>query len=264
MLYRNLCTSLLVLGLLSSCALQSTSTGLTKYRQAVACYEARDYYEALRLFEETLPLLRGKKEEVSACFYQAYCSFYQKKYIQSSDRFKYFRETFLGDLRVEEAMYMQGHALHLSSPDVKLDQALTQEAAHLLRGYLSYYPGGAYVDEASVQIGVLDNKLALKDFNNAKFYYQLSHYRAAVVTLGNFQKDFPASSYNEEASYLKADAQYRYLKKIEGTDQKEQSNIAIKYCQEFLDNYPDSQYILAVEEIYGNLSSVNKAAVKTH
>jgi outer membrane protein assembly factor BamD len=264
MLYKNLCVSLLVLGLLSSCALQSTSTGLTKYQQAVMLYEAKDYYEASRLFEEILPLLRGKTEEASTCFYQAYCSFYRKDYIQSSDRFKYFRETFLGDLRVEEAMYMQGHALYLNSPDVKLDQSLTQEAANILRSYLSYYPGGAYVDEASVQLEVLNNKLALKDFNNAKVYYQLTHYRAAVITLENFQKDFPTSPYNEEAAYLKAGAQYRYLKKTKGIDQKEQSNIAIKYCQEFLDNYPDSQYTSAVEAMYESLPSVNKSAVHEH
>ncbi len=260
MLYKNFCASLLVLGLLSSCALHSTSTGLTKYQQAITRYEAKDYSEAFRLFEETLPLLRGKEEEASAVFYQAYCSFHRKNYIQSSDRFKYFRETFLGDLRVEEAIYMQGHALYLNSPDVKLDQALTQEAAYVFRSYLSDYPRGTYVDKASVQLEVLNNKLALKDFNNAKFYYQLAHYRAAVVALRNFQKDFPTSSYNEEAAYLKADAQYRYFKKTQGIDQKEQSNIAIKYCQEFLDCYPDSQYTLAVEAMYESLPSVNKSA----
>ncbi|HAN49529.1 MAG TPA: hypothetical protein DCQ08_00555 [Amoebophilaceae bacterium] len=260
MLYKNLCASILVLGLLSSCALQSTSTALTKYQQAITCYEAEDYYEALQLFEETLPLLRGKKEEASACFCQAYCSFHRKNYIQSSDRFKHFRETFLGDPRVEEAMYMQGHALYLESPDVKLDQALTQEAVHVLRSYLSYYPGGVYVDEANVQLEELDNKLALKHFNNAKFYSQLTYYRAAVVALGNFQKDFPDSSYNEEAAYLKADAQYRYLKETKGTAKKEQSDIAIKYCQEFLGAYPDSQYTLVVQEMYTNLSSGKKSA----
>ncbi len=263
MLYKNPFASLLVLVLLSSCALHRVSTtGSAKYQQAMLCYEAKDYYEASRLFEEVLPLLRGKKEETSIYFHQAYCNFYQKKYIQSAGHFKYFHEAFLGDARGEEAMYMQGYALYLASPDVKFDQTLTQEAVHVLCSYLNRYPEGAYVNKSSVQLEELDNKLALKDLNSAKLYRRLTHYRAAVVTLENLQKDFPASSHNEEAAYLKADAQYLYFKETQGPDQEKQLNISIKYCQEFLDNYPDSPYALAAGEMHEKLSSVNKSAVK--
>jgi outer membrane protein assembly factor BamD len=227
------------------------------------CYEAKDYYEASRLFEETLPLLRGKKEETSVYFNQAYCSFHQKKYVQSSERFKYFHETFFGDARVEEAMYMQGCTLYLASPDVKLDQVLTQEAVHVLCSYLNRYPEGTYANRASAQLKELDSKLALKDFNSARLYHRLTHYRAAVVTLENLQKDFPDFCYNEEAAYLKADAQFLHFKETKGTDQKQQQlNIAIKYCQEFLDKYTDSPYTLAVREMYTTLSSINRPAVK--
>ena len=220
-------------------------------------YEAKSYYEALQLFEVALPLLRGKKEEASVHFYWAYCSFHQGKYIQSADRFKYFSETFLGDSRVEEAVYMQGYALYVGSPDVRLDQAATQEATHTLLEYLDRYPEGKYAEQAGIQLDVLNKKLALKDLNSAKLYHQLTHYRAAVVTLNNFQKDFPGSVYDEEAAYVKADAQYRHFKKEKG-NQKEQLHIAIKYCQEFLDRYPDSAYTLEVRAMHSNLSSINQ------
>jgi outer membrane protein assembly factor BamD len=296
MLYKNLLAWLFILGVSSSCALQKTPAGLTKYEQAVLCYESGNYSEALRLFEEAIPLIRGKQEEASACFYQAYCSFYQKAYVLSSDRFKYLHETFPRDLRAEEAMYMRGHALYLNSPDVRLDQAYTQEAVEVLRDYLNFYPDGVYVNEANVQLGELSDKLALKAFNGARLYHQLTHYRAAVVTLENFQKDFPDSSYGEEAAYLKVDAQYcyfkamakprkhvarydrrnfdeikvdifvgdewmpqhRYCKSEQEADDKDQLRIAIAYCQEFLDNYPDSCHALAVGNIYRNLLLVNK------
>jgi outer membrane protein assembly factor BamD len=296
MLYKNLFAWLFILGVLSSCVLQNTSTGLTKYQQALLCYASKNYNEALRFFEEATPLLRGKQEEASAYFHQAYCSFYQKKYVQSSDRFKFFYEIFPRDHRVEEAMYMQGHALYLGSPDVKLDQACTQEGAQVLRNYLNLYPHGTHVNKASVQLGELDKKLVLKAFNSAKLYHQHTHYRAAVVTLENFQKYFPRSSYDEEATYLKVDAQYCYVKEIarirkravkhddkhsnkekadtfEGDewllqhrhfsvrqedDAKDQLRIAIAYCQEFLDNYPDSCHALQVGNIYENLLLINK------
>ena len=316
MLCQKLLTSLFVLGLLASCALQSASTGLSQYQQAVACYEAKDYYEAARLFEEALPQLRGKSEEASAHFYHAYCSFHQKKYVQSSDRFKYLLETFLRDPRVEEALYMQGHTLYLESPYGQLDQAFTQEATHVLRSYLHRYPEGTYADKARAQLEELNNKLARKAFNSAKLYYQLAHYRATVVTLANFQKDFPSAPYNEEAAYLKAEAQYKYFQEVQQAydkarahlkvvyyredppcmdkpplleqgehekegpyifhghkpcpgnvryeeeqqelERKDQLRTTLKYCQEFLDNYPDSPYARAVGAIYASLAATNE------
>ncbi|MCU0318106.1 MAG: outer membrane protein assembly factor BamD [Amoebophilaceae bacterium] len=254
---KGLLFSLIIPVLLSSCALRSVSTGLTKYQEAVLHYETKDYYEALRLFEEALPLLRGKKEEASVHFYCAYCHFHQKKYIQCADRFNYFSETFLGDPRVEEAVYMRSHALYVGSPDVRLDQTSTREAVHALLDYLDCYPEGKHVEQAGVQLETLNRKLALKELNSAKLYHQLTHYRAAVVTLNNFQKDFPGSVYDEEASYVKANAQYRHFKK-EGADQKKLWRVAIKYCQEFLNHYPDSEYALTVRAMYKDLSSIDE------
>ncbi|MEM9416790.1 MAG: outer membrane protein assembly factor BamD [Bacteroidota bacterium] len=254
MWYKKLFSSLCFLGLLTSCAVQSPSTGLTKYQQAVARYEAKSYYKAAQLLEEALPQLRGKKEEASARFYQAYCSFHQKEYVKSSDRFKYFYETFLQDPRLEEALYMQAHTLYLQSPDVKLDQAFTQKATYIFRTYLQHYPKGAYAEKAKAQLEVLKNKLALKDFSSAQLYYRLAHYQAAVVALENFQQDFPHSSHNEKAAYLKAEAQYHCFRAAQENKAKEQLSKAIKYCQEFLDNYPNSPYARTVGEIYNKLS----------
>lgn len=257
-----LCKSPLILlpafALLSSCALNNVHVSHTKYQQAILSYESRDYYKASLLFEQVLPQLRGAKEVASAHFFQACCDFYQKKYIQSSERFQYFCETFLGDPRLEEAMYMQGHSLYLKSPDVRHDSTLTKEAISVLRSYIDRYPQGVYVERANIQLKALYDKLAIRAFNNAKLYYQLAHYRAAVVALGNFCKDFPNSPSNEEAAYLRIDAQCRYAQAAKGTDRERQSNIAVKYCKEFLESYPDSPYILVVESLYSSMQSTNK------
>ena len=295
MMHRKFFTWLFVLGTFSSCALQQASTGLTKYQQAMLCYESKNYSEALSLFEEAIPLLQEKREEASAYFHKAYCGFHQKSYVASSDHFKYFYKTFPRDHRAEEAMYMRGHVLYLNSPDVRLDQTCTQEAARVLRSYLDSYPDGAYANKARSQLRELDDKLALKDFNSAKLYYQLAYYRAAVVTLENFQKDFADSSLHEEAAYLKASAQHRYyfeeiaemhkhageynsknsdqgkIDMFEGEpqgvhsnlgqkdDQEDHLRMAVKYCREFLDRYPDSRYALAVGNIYESLLLVDKS-----
>lgn len=209
--YRSFFVCLLLLGGLSSCALHDASAMFTPYQRAMRYYASKNYGAARRLFEETLPLLSGKEAEATACFCQAYCSFYTKQYLESADRFEYFYRTFSRDPRVEEAMYMQGRALCAGSPHVKLDQTLTQLAIVALRDYLSTYPKGAYAVEADVQLREMNEKMALKILNTAKLYYRISRYQAVLVTLEDFQKDFPDSAYSEEVAYIKARAQYRHF-----------------------------------------------------
>lgn len=251
------------LGLLGSCVAQSTfTTGLTEYQRAIAQYEAKKYYEAAQLFEKALPQLQGKNDEASAHFYWAYCGFYQKKYVQSASRFKRFRETFLQDPRLEEALYMQGHTLYCKSPAEELDQNFTKEAAYLFRSYLQHYPNGSYVGQVRTQLEELNEKLALKTFSGGKLYHRLGYYRAAVVTLESFQQEFPFSSYNEEAAYLKADAQYRYLKEVAEDEKHEQLGIAMRHLQELLDSYPDSSYIVKMEKTHGKLYNYKLGSIK--
>ena len=257
---KRLFISLSLLSLFAPCVVHSAPTELTKYQKAVTQYEAGKYYKAAQLFEEALPQLRGKKEEASAHFYWAYCGFHQKKYIQSAKRFQYFRKTFLLDPRLEEALYMQAQALYRESPDVRLDQKFTQEASYVLRNYLQSYPEGVYAEAARTQLEALRSKLALKDFRSAQLYYQLGYYRAAVVTLENFQQDFSGSAYHEKVAYLKAVAQYYYYRSAKKAKKKESLSTAIMYCQDFIDSYPDSPYTTAIEKIYSKLTIANQFA----
>ena len=245
-----------LLGLLVLFALQSVPQPDAQYQRAVQCYEAKQYAEAAQLLEEVLPAIHGKQEEASAWFYRAYCSFYQKKYKQSAKYFKHFCDTFSKDPRVETATYMRGNALCLKSPDIRRDQAITQEAAEVLRSYLNRYPTGKYANEASVQLRAMNDKIAHKSFNNAKYYYTLKRYRAAVVSLHNFQTTFPNTAYNEEAAYLKADAQYRHYKEVESSEA--QLKPAMQYCQAFLDSYPESFHAGAVGKLYANLLEIKE------
>ncbi len=240
--------------LFASCALhKSVSTGTVQYQRAVAAYETKDYHEALRLLEDALPQLRGKEEEASAHFYRAYCSFHRKEYVQSSERFKYFYKTFFRDPRQEEALYMRAYTLYRTSPHVELDQATTRDAVRIFNNYLHHYPDGSYADQAREQLNTLNNKLAQKDFNSAKLYYQLNCYKAAVVSLINFQKEFPTSSYSEEVAYLKAVAQYHFSEEVQDREREEQLRMAVKYCQEFIDYYSDSVYTPIVSKLYASL-----------
>lgn len=252
---------LIALTTLTAFTSQRSISGLAKFQKAIAYYEAKKYAKALELLEEAKPSIRGKREEISAHFYQAYCRFYRKSYTHSADDFEYFYQTFPKDPRAEEALYMQGYALYLSSPDERLTQNVTYEAVNALEDYLKQYPTGLHQSQVSEYLETLNKKLAHKAFCNAALYHKLTQYQAAVVALQNFQYDFPNSPWDEMAAYLKADAQYRSARVVPHKDYKEHLVTALKYCREFLDSFPDSHHTVTVEKVYQNCLSLIEAVI---
>lgn len=253
MIYQKLLGAIVIGITLSSCAVHTQADNyLAKYQEAEARYMAKDYFGALQLFQETLPLLKGKKEIVQAQFHQAYAYFYQKSYKQSAHCFGHFYKNYPSIPQAEEALYMQGYALYLVAPRTELDQTDTAKAIAILQNYLAKYPTGVYSPEATHYLAVLDDKLANKAFMNAQLYYQLSHYQAAVVSLTNFQQDFPDADNQEQAAYLKLMAQHKLAQKSKQEEQNSKLRFAIRYCQDFIDHYPNSKHIKMVNAIYKN------------
>ncbi|MHB9148151.1 MAG: outer membrane protein assembly factor BamD [Candidatus Amoebophilus sp.] len=244
---------------LASCATHTHSGNyLSKYQQAVARYEAKDYYEALQLFKEVIPMLKGRKEIIPAQFYQAYAYFYQKSYKMSAYCFESFYKTYPRLAQAEEALYMQGYSLYLSIPDIRLDQAVTEKALKTLQTYLNKYPYGTYQQEAHQYNDELQNKLMLKYFRAAKLYYELGHYKAAVVALGNFREKYPESIYQEEALCLQIQAQYKWALESEVKEQPDRLYAVVNYYYTFLDKFPNSKYLKTLESVYNtSLEKIN-------
>nr|MBK9652583.1 hypothetical protein [Bacteroidota bacterium] len=44
-------------------------------------------------------------------------------------------------------------------------------------------------------------KLETKAFKNARLYYQIEDYKAAIISLNNVVKDYPYSAYKEECLF---------------------------------------------------------------
>ncbi len=267
---------LIVTLLLSSTAcsefsrLQKSKDWRVKYQAAVVYYEAEKYFKASQLLEEVVPLAKGNVEAASTEFYLAYCKFYQKEYLLSAYYFKNFYETYPSNSQVEEALYMHGHILSITSPDVALDQSITEEGIEILQQYIHHYPHGAYHTQSAKYLKILSAKLVQKAYNNAKIYDKLANYHAATIALKNFQQDYPNDPLTEEASYVQLNSQYQwakqvmkaeahYFKKRSKTKQGRCHSIshtlvhfytAIEYYHQFFDKYANSRYIHKAEEIY--------------
>jgi outer membrane protein assembly factor BamD len=230
--------------------LQKSDDPMKKYEAALKYYENEKYAKAALLLEDVLPILVGKEEGEKAQFYYAYSYFHQELYIESAYYFQEFFNTYGRSPMAEEALFMHGYSLYLQSPRHNLDQTPTLEAINDLQGFIDRYPASEYKSKATEILDELQYKLAFKAFNNAKLFYNLDRYKAALVMLEEFTNSFPDSEYIEEATYLRVKVAHDLAVNSLPSLQKERFGQAIEYYTEFIDKYPESRWGKEAEELY--------------
>ena len=221
------------------------------------------------LLEEISPLLKGDSTAERAQFYNAYCNFYQSHYQMSSYLFKTFYATYNNSPFAEEAYYMYAFSMFKDAPPHNLDQTNTLTAIDALQTFINTYPDSKYAKKCSQDLNDLRFRLELKAYEKTKLYFKTrepsflgrSNYKATVVSVENFRKDFPDSKFNEELSYLQfwlsqelSDVSY-FIK------QRERYNEAINLHEKFIDKYPTSKYLKELHKFYEkSLKGLEKVA----
>ncbi|MGK7388782.1 MAG: outer membrane protein assembly factor BamD [Candidatus Cyclobacteriaceae bacterium M2_1C_046] len=245
---------LILLLVLSSCGkfrkIEKSDDWRVKYEAALNYYEDEDYYRAAILFEQILPIVRGLPEGQKVQFYYAYTQYHQRMYLLSAHHFQQFYQTYGRSELAEEARYMEAYALYTESPSHNLDQTSSIQALTAMQNFLNLYPQSKFRDNAVEVIYEIQEKLEKKAFENAKQYHKLRRYKAAVVAFDNFRNNYPDSEYNEEAAYLKFDAQYQLAKQSIPGKQLERFREAAEFYRNFIDTYPNSNLLKEAEKKY--------------
>lgn len=232
-----------------------------KYEAAIQYYEKEDYYRASLLFEQIKPIIRGLPEGEKVEFYLGYCHYNQEYYLLASHQFKQFYETYARSEYALEAQYMYAYSLYANSPSYNLDQTSSYEAIAAMQTFINRYPTSKFRDDATKVIDELQQKLEKKGYENAKQYFKMERYSAAIVAFETFVNDFPDSEFKEEVSYLKFVAQYNYADRSIQSKQLERFRKANDYYLAFIDAYPESDYIKEAEKKYGtSLQKVSELA----
>ncbi|MFZ6012097.1 MAG: outer membrane protein assembly factor BamD [Bacteroidota bacterium] len=221
-----------------------------KYEAALNYYNKKDYYHASVLFESIMPIVRGLPEGEKVQFYMAYCQFYDKLYLLASEQFKTFFETYGRSSLAEEARFMYAFSLYESSPNPNLDQTSSIDAMGAMQEFLNRHPNSKFKDQAIDVIVTTQSKLEKKGFENARQYFKMRHYKAAIVALNNFKNNFPDSEYLEETYYLVVVAEYRLAEQSIYSKQTERYKAVVEHYKEFLDKYPNSGFLKDAEKLY--------------
>lgn len=221
----------------------------------MAYYTKKDYYRASILFEQILPIVRGLPEAEKVQFYLAYCQYYEKLYLLAAEQFKSFFEIYGRGVLSEEARYMYAYSLYKSSPGPSLDQSESIEAMTSMQDFLNRFPGSQFKEKAIEVIYTVQERLEKKGFENARQYVKMRQYKAAIVAMDNFQKNFPDSKYLEESYFLIIQSKFLLAEQSVLAKQRERYVDVLDTYKNFVDRYPDSKFLKEAERFYVDSNS---------
>jgi outer membrane protein assembly factor BamD len=223
-----------------------------KYQAGLDYFAKKKYLKASTLFEQILPVVRGLPEGEKVQFNQAYCQFNMSFFLLASEQFKTFFETYGRSSVAEEARYMYALSLYKASPNFNLDQSSSIDAMAAMQEFLNRYPNSKFKDQAIEVIVSAQEKLENKGFANAKLYFRMRYYKAAMVSFNNFRNNYPDSKYVEEAYYLTILAGYKLALQSIYSKQNERYTAVVEVYKEFLDKYPQSNFLVEAEKLYAD------------
>lgn len=251
---RKLLTGFLFIFVLGSCSkfskLQKSDNLDLKKEGAYAYYDKKDFYRASQLLEELIPLLKGTQDAEKAEYLYAMCQYELRLLESSSFYFDYFLETYPRSMYAEEAVYMGAISQYENSPSYYLDQGSTDKAIAGLENFILKYPDSPKREKCQTMIDKLADKLELKAYENARIFYQITEYKAAIITLGNFTKDYPNSEFKENASYYRVLSAYKLAKISTEAKKQERFQQTIDFYTTFVDSFPKSKRIKDLESIF--------------
>jgi len=229
-----------------------------KYEYAEKYYKKKDYYRSLQLLEELISVYKGTAKGEQTYFYYAYSNYYTGDYAMAAYHFNNFVQTYPNSQYAEEMLFMHAYCYYLDSPIASLDQTNSVDAIDKFQLFINKFPKSIRVEEANRLIDELRFKIETKTFNNAKLYYKTENYKAAIAAFENAIRDYPSSSYGEEALFLTLKSSYIYAQKSVEHKQVERFKASQESYLKLIDAYPQSKYLRDAEKIYSNVQSALK------
>lgn len=210
-------------------------------------YERGDYDKASFLFEELQAAYRGDDRARTILYHYAYSKYEGGLYVVASYYFENYTQLYPNDEKTPECLFMVGYCAYLESAPYYLDQEFTRKAITQLQLFVNTYPYADQVSRANVLMAQLRERLARKEFENARLYYLIQNYKAAVTSFEVMIQEYPDSKFREEAAFLRMKSAVLLADVSSPRRQKNRYLDAIELYERFIDRYPESTFAKEAE-----------------
>jgi outer membrane protein assembly factor BamD len=191
----------------------------------------------------------GKPQEDSLLYYLG-SAYYKDGIFEASEQyFDIFRRQFANSVFIEDAEYMYAMGFYFSSPDPQHDQTNTLRAMIAITEYEGRYPNTSKKKEIDERMAELQQKLYTKSYQNAKLYYTISQYKAAVTALNNAIDENPDSPYREELMYLATKSAYLFAKNSVAGQMTDRYLKMMDNYYNLVSEYPATTHLKEVEKM---------------
>ncbi len=260
---RNIFILIATLAVMASCGeyyrVQRSTDPDYKFDFARRAFEKKKYVQAATMLEDIVSTVKGSDKAEETMYLLALCHYENKDYFSSGEWFRKYYDRYPRGKYVEPARFYAGYGYYLDSPEPQLDQSGTIRAIQELQSFLDYFPRSDKVSIAQNAIFELQDKLTLKQLQNAQLYYNLGTYRgnnyeSAVIVARNAIKDYPYSKYKEDLEMLILKARYQEAAQSVEEKKADRFRVVIDEYYSFINNYPDGPNRREAENIF-NIAS---------
>lgn len=226
-----------------------------KFEYAKRAFDQKRYVQAATVLGDILTVFKGTEKAEETLYLMALCNYENKDYPTASSYFKTYYTRYPKGKYTELARFYCGYGYYLDSPEPQLDQSGTIKAIEELQGFLDYFPRSDKVSIAQNAIFELQDKLTLKQLQNAQLYYNLgtyggNNYESAVIVARNAIKDYPYSKYKEDLEMLVLKARFKEADESIEEKKSDRFREVVDEYYSFINNYPDSSNRHEADNIY--------------
>ena len=216
-----------------------------KLDYAKRAFEQKKYVQSYTILKDIVTLFKGTEKAEESLYLLALSHYENKEYLDASLYFQTYYSRYPKGKYTELTRFYSGYGYYLDSPEPQLDQSGTIKAIEELQAFLDYFPRSDKVSIAQNAIFELQDKLTLKELQNAQLYYNLgtylgNNYESAVIVAKNAIKDYPYSKYKEELEMLILKARYQEANLSVEEKKADRFREVIDEYYSFINNYPDS------------------------
>lgn len=219
------------------------------YEKAMKYYERHQYLSAASLFEELYPISLGTPRADTILYLFAHSYYLNKDYTMAAFHFRDYVHRYPNSDRTPDAFFYCIKAIYESSADYYLDQSNTEYAIEQIKAYLQAYPDNTHIDECNRMLDELRLKLARKDLEAMKLYYNTDHFEACQIAAKNFFVDYSYSPLMPEAVYYLVLNNYEYARKSVARKQEERYKACLDACRKMEIEFPNSPYFKETSKI---------------
>jgi outer membrane protein assembly factor BamD len=213
--------------------------------------------KAQTLFSEAVrsQAFAGSPQEDSLYYFLG-CSYFEAQDFQTSQEvFDGFRRRFGASRFIEEAEYKFAAGFYYLSPDPQHDQSITLRAMSAISEFLGRFPATAHREICNQRMEELQRKLYAKSYENARLYYTIGQYKAAVRALNNAIDEFPASPYREELMYLATRSAYLFARNSIPSQMTDRYMSMMDNYYNLISEYPETRHKREVEQMRDEASA---------